>query len=103
MKYFTVSTAKPKLGRLLDSVLKSGTVNEDPADYGRPRRLHFKINLFESKEGWAVSCPDLAGCHSQGSSRAEAVTNIKDAIRLWLEVEAQETGLRRVEQEDILV
>jgi predicted RNase H-like HicB family nuclease len=134
MKCFTVSTAKPKLGRLLDGVLKSGTpvvirrggrfvqiseyvvpdpqprlamqssaVNEDPAESVRPKRLHFKINLFESNEGWAVSCPDLAGCHSQGATRAEAMTNIKDAIRLWLEVEARETGLRRVEQEDILV
>jgi predicted RNase H-like HicB family nuclease len=133
MKYFTVSTAKPKLGRLLDGVLKSGipvvirrggrfvqiseyvvphplpcslsdsgAVNEDTPN-GRPTRLHFKINLFKSKEGWAASCPDLAGCNSQGSSRIEAMKNIKNAIRLWLEVEAEERGLKRVGQEDVLV
>lgn len=134
MTYFTVSTAKPKLGRLLDGVLKSGipviirrggrfvqlseyvvpdpvparspgafAAEEAPSAYGRSSRLHFKIDLFESDEGWAVSCPDLAGCHSQGKSRAEALTNIKDAIRLWLEVEKEETGLKRVEQAEVLI
>ena len=134
MKYFTVSTVKPKLGRLLDNILKDGvpvvirrgdrflqisefvvphpkpkgsnesfTAAEEPLAYGRANRLHFKINLFESQEGWSVSCPDLPGCHSQGKNRKEALENIKEAIRLWLEVEVEDTGLKRVEQADILV
>ena len=134
MNYFTVSTAKPKLGRLLDNVLKGGvpvvirrggrflqiseyvvppprargsqetfSAAEEPSEYGRADRLHFRVNLFESHEGWSVSCPDLPGCHSQGKSREGALTNIKDAIRLWLEVEVKETGLKRVEQAEILV
>eukprot|EP01036_Dinobryon_divergens_P046410 gene46410-62073_t len=53
--------------------------------------MNYRVTLFESDEGWSVSCPDLPGCHSQGATRAEALTNIKDAIRLWLEVEAEET------------
>ena len=61
------------------------------------------INLFESAEGWAVSCPDLPGCHSQGKNRQEALRNIKQAVSLWLELEREETGLRRVEQADVLV
>jgi predicted RNase H-like HicB family nuclease len=63
----------------------------------------YRVNLFESDEGWAVSCPDLLGCHSQGATREEALTNIKDAIRLWLEVEAEETGLKRIEQTEVAV
>jgi predicted RNase H-like HicB family nuclease len=50
-----------------------------------------------------VSCPDLPGCHSQGKNRREALTNIKEAIRLWLDVEAEDTGLKRVEQAEVLV
>jgi predicted RNase H-like HicB family nuclease len=65
--------------------------------------MRYRVNLFESDEGWAVSCPDLPGCHSQGKTREEALTNIKDAIRLWLDVEVEETGLKRVEQAEVVV
>jgi len=65
--------------------------------------MHYRVNLFESEEGWAVSCPDLPGCHSQGNTREEALVNIKDAIRLWLEVEEEETGLKRIEQAEVVV
>ena len=43
-----------------------------------------QIKLIKSEEGWAVSCPALRGCHSQGATREEAVKNIKFAIREWL-------------------
>jgi len=68
-----------------------------------PSTVHYRVNLFESEEGWAVSCPDLKGCHSQGSTREEALANIKEAIRLWLEVEKEETGLKRIEQAEVVV
>lgn len=65
--------------------------------------MHYRVTLFESDEGWSVSCPDLPGCHSQGATRDEALVNIKDAIRLWLEVETEETGLKRIEQTEVMV
>jgi predicted RNase H-like HicB family nuclease len=65
--------------------------------------VHCRVSLFESDEGWAVSCPDLLGCHSRDSTREEALTNIKDAIRLWLKVEAEETGLKRIEQAEVAI
>lgn len=65
--------------------------------------MTYRVTLFESDEGWAVSCPDLPGCHSQGATREEALENIKDAIKLWLEVEAEETGLKRLEQTEVVV
>jgi predicted RNase H-like HicB family nuclease len=48
--------------------------------------MKYCVTLIESPEGWAVSCPALPGCHSQGATRAEALENIKEAIQLWLEV-----------------
>jgi predicted RNase H-like HicB family nuclease len=63
--------------------------------------MRYRIQLRETDEGWSVSCPDLHGCHSQGSTREEALENIADAIRLWLEVEAEENGIRSVETMEI--
>ena len=65
--------------------------------------MNYRVTLFESDEGWAVSCPDLPGCHSQGANREEALENIREAIRLWLEVEAEETGLKRFEQAEVTI
>jgi hypothetical protein len=31
--------------------------------------MTYRIRLLETEEGWAVSCLDLPGCHSQGNSR----------------------------------
>ncbi|MCP9883714.1 type II toxin-antitoxin system HicB family antitoxin [Synechococcus sp. ATX 2A4] len=59
--------------------------------------MSYRIRLLETEEGWSVSCLDLAGCHSQGAKRDEALANIREAIALWLEVEAEEGGVRSVE------
>lgn len=59
--------------------------------------MSYRIRLLETDEGWSVSCLDLPGCHSQGSSREEALANIREAIGLWLEVEAEEAGVKYVE------
>ena len=65
--------------------------------------MQYHIKLIHSEEGWAVSCPALPGCHSQGATREEAIENIKIAIREWLEVEAEESGLRAVEETVVTV
>ena len=46
--------------------------------------LGYSIVLHKSKEGYAVSCPALPGCWSQGATEEEAVENIRDAIREYL-------------------
>ena len=40
---------------------------------------------LESDGGCVVSVPALPGCVSQGDSRAEALSNIREAIELYIE------------------
>lgn len=46
--------------------------------------MRYKINLKKTKEGYAVWCPGLPGCWSQGETKSEAVENIKEAILSYL-------------------
>ena len=47
--------------------------------------MKYKVVLKKSKEGYSVSCPGLPGCWSQGKTEQEALGNIQDAIREYLE------------------
>ena len=40
----------------------------------------------DEKEGYTVSVPALPGCISEGETREEALENIKDAIKGYIEV-----------------
>jgi predicted RNase H-like HicB family nuclease len=60
----------------------------------------YKVALYQSEEGYSVSVPGLPGCCSQGTTEAEALENIADAIREHLEVAtelAAEAEFREVE------
>jgi predicted RNase H-like HicB family nuclease len=46
--------------------------------------MRYKIALHRSDEGVSVSVPGLPGCWSQGRDEAEALENIRDAIREYL-------------------
>lgn len=48
--------------------------------------MRYKVNVKKTDEGYAVWCPYLPGCCSQGETEAEALENIKDAIESYLEV-----------------
>lgn len=53
-----------------------------------------KLKVFLQKEsvgGYSVSVPALRGCHSQGETLEEALTNIREAAELWFEA-AEETS-----------
>jgi predicted RNase H-like HicB family nuclease len=56
--------------------------------------MQYKVELIKSEEGYAVSCPSLPGCWSEGKNEEEALANIKDAIKDYLEVEAEMKQLR---------
>ncbi len=46
--------------------------------------MKYKIALKKNEEGYSVSVPGLPGCWSQGTTDAEAIENIKDAIVSYL-------------------
>jgi len=48
--------------------------------------MRYRIALQRSEEGFSVSVPGLPGCWSQGATEAEAIDNIRDAIREYLAV-----------------
>lgn len=60
----------------------------------------YKVALRRSEEGYSVSCPGLPGCWSQGQTEEEALENIRDAIREYLEAvneTIQEAEVREIE------
>ena len=65
--------------------------------------MKYKVVLVESEEGFAVECPALRGCHSQGETREEALVNIRDAIQDWLAVAAEDAKLFRVTEAEVTV
>jgi predicted RNase H-like HicB family nuclease len=53
-----------------------------------------QVILYPDHEdgGWIAEVPSLQGCLSQGETREEALTNIRDAIATWI-AGAEEVGL----------
>ncbi len=51
-----------------------------------------QVLLYTDEDGcWIAECPSLPGCNSQGKTKQEAISNIKEAIELYIEV-LQEKG-----------
>lgn len=63
--------------------------------------MKYRVVLEESDEGFAVSVPGLPGCHSQGATEREALENIAEAIREYLEVVAELTRDRMVREVEV--
>ena len=50
----------------------------------------FNVTVDRDEDGvWIVECPSIPGCVSQGETKDEAIDNVKDAIKLCLEVRAE--------------
>lgn len=68
--------------------------------------MKFVATLDRDEDGvWIAECPSIPGCVSQGTSRDEALKNIRDAIAACLEVRA-ERGLPltvEVQQVEVVV
>lgn len=65
--------------------------------------MKYRVVLEESEEGFAVSVPGLPGCHSQGATEQEALDNVGDAIREYLEVVAETTRDKVVREIEVTV
>ena len=47
--------------------------------------MKYRVVIEQDEDGiFVVECPSLPGCVSQGKTRAEALTNIKDAMAGYL-------------------
>lgn len=48
--------------------------------------MKFRVTIEPDEDGvFVAECPTLPGCISQGKTRDEAMTNIRDAIQGYLE------------------
>ena len=62
--------------------------------------MRYKVSLKKTEEGYSIWVPGLPGCWSQGETETEALENIKDAIKSYLEtinIIAKGTNARYVE------
>ena len=57
--------------------------------------MRYQVVLIKSDEGFAVHCPALPACWSQGSTQEEALANITAAISEYLDYVASESDARR--------
>jgi predicted RNase H-like HicB family nuclease len=52
--------------------------------------MRFIVTIDQDEDGvFVVECPAIPGCVSQGNTEADALENIKDAIRECLAVRAE--------------
>ena len=65
--------------------------------------MKYKVKLDKTDEGYAVWCPGLPGCWSQGSTEEEALENIKDAIETYLSTIDELTKDQETRQVEVLV
>lgn len=62
----------------------------------------FHVIIEKDEDGIYIGkVPELKGCHSQGDTIEELLDNIKDAIKLCLEVESEDSGFVDVKEIDI--
>jgi predicted RNase H-like HicB family nuclease len=70
----------------------------------RSRDMKFSVILDRDEDGmWIVECPAIPGCLSQGKTRDEALANIRDAIKVCLEVRAEQGLPLTVETQQVEV
>jgi predicted RNase H-like HicB family nuclease len=61
----------------------------------------YKVALVRCDEGYSVNVPGLPGCCSQGDTKAEALENIADAIREYLDVAAEMAAEAEVHEVEV--
>jgi len=65
--------------------------------------MRYRIAVHKSDEGFSVSVPGLPGCWSQGASEAEALENIKDAIREYLTVVDEQLRGEEIREVEVVI
>lgn len=58
----------------------------DPATVRADNQTVRQVVIYPGEDGyWVAECPSLPGCVSQGKTREEAIANIKEAIKAYVE------------------
>ncbi|NVM57821.1 MAG: type II toxin-antitoxin system HicB family antitoxin [Desulfobacterales bacterium] len=65
--------------------------------------MKYKVKIERTDEGYAVWCPGLPGCWSQGRTEEEALENIKDAIETYLATVEELTRDKETRQVEVPV
>ncbi len=67
--------------------------------------MKYKVVLEPQEEGgYTVYVPSLPGCVSQGETTEEAMTNIKEAIEVYLDsLKARKIPMPQVEEREVAV
>jgi predicted RNase H-like HicB family nuclease len=65
--------------------------------------MKYEIALQHSEEGVSISVPGLPGCWSQGQNEAEALENIRNAIREYLAVVEKQLEGSEVREIEVMV
>lgn len=63
--------------------------------------MKYKVKIERTDEGYAIWCPGLPGCWSQGRTEEEALENIKDAIETYLATVEELTRDKETRQVEI--
>ncbi len=64
----------------------------------------FNVTIDRDEDGvFVVECPSIPGCVSQGKTKEEALDNIKDAIKLCLQVRSEKGMPLTIETKQIEV
>lgn len=55
--------------------------------------MKYRVQIKQDEDGvFVAEVPSMPGCISQGTTREEALTNIREAIELYLESLAEHNG-----------
>jgi predicted RNase H-like HicB family nuclease len=66
------------------------------------KEYNYTIILEREEDGsYHAFCPALPGCHTQGDTYEEALENIKDAIKLY--IESLKAHKEKIPTEDIII
>lgn len=65
--------------------------------------MRYRVALHESDEGFCAWIPGLPGCVSQGTTEEEALVNIAEAVREYLEVAAENVAGMTIREIEVAV
>lgn len=58
--------------------------------------MSITFKLEKDGKKWHAYCPELAGCHTFGATKEEALKHLKDAVMLYLEDEIENQSMKAV-------